>query len=625
MRRGAGSIVAWLRQRLRDLRYLFGDLIYAIGRALRSIGRLIWPLVAFAGHLVTAAGRGIAAGWRGLSLVARRRLVAALVAAAAIFAFLEVAVPALPCQLPAGDRCPPADNAAELIPADSLAYVHVNLDPETEQFEELKTLAARVPLFAQQLATRALTLIPGPAGSGADYASDVDPWFTGEGALAILGDAAPSPEQVVLFEIGDPEGASAYAESIAAGTPTEEDYRGVTIRSDERDLASAEVEDFLVVGSLDGLRAIIDTATDAEGSASLADDELAESVREELPEHRFAEAWISGTGVADLIGGDSGTVGTLAPFFSPGTSEGAAAALTAAGDTLELAIRSELDPEREETSPGFFAAFPSFDPRLPETLPASSLAYLGFGEPRSTVTALLDQAAAQAPAIATGFAALVERLRSGGDVEIENELLPALGDEAAVAVGAESGSETPGGGLPFLEFIAAGVEEDAARRALAALQGAVVDEVGISEVQAPVFQELEIAGIDAQSLRVSPNVELTYAVFEGLVAVATNPAAIAQLAGSEEALESRKEYQRATEDFPETVSLLAFLDLRALLTEGFEIGLAQVPAFNSFAEDFRRLDALGLSVAEGDELLATDARVLFGDADEDALTSSPDD
>ncbi len=165
MRRGAGSIVAWLRQRLRDLRYLFGDLIYAIGRALRSIGRLILPLVAFVAHLVSAAGRGIAAAWRGLSLVARRRLVAALVVAAAVFAFLELAVPALPCQFPAGDRCPPADNAAELIPADSLAYVHVNLDPETEQFEELKALAARVPLFAQQLATRALTLIPGPGGA----------------------------------------------------------------------------------------------------------------------------------------------------------------------------------------------------------------------------------------------------------------------------------------------------------------------------------------------------------------------------------------------------------------------------------------------------------------------------
>ena len=360
-------------------------------------------------------------------------------------------------------------------------------------------------------------------------------------------------------------------------------------------------------------------------------------MREELPEHRFVEAWISGDGVTDLIGSDSGTVGTLAPFFSPGTSEGAAVSLTAAGDALEIAIRSELDPEREETSPGFFAAFPSFDPGLPETLPASALAYLGFGEPRSTVTALLDQAAAQAPAIATGFAALVERLRSGGDVDIENELLPALGDEAAVTIGSAVPSAdppAPGGeaeevagtsGIPFLEFVAAGVDEDAARRALAALQGAVVDEVGTSAVQAPVFQELDIAGVDAQSLRLTPNVDLTYAVFEDLVAVATNPAAIAQLAGSEQALDSREEYERATEDFPETVSLLAFLDLRSLLAEGFEIGLAQVPAFNTFAEDFRRLDALGLAVARSDGLLASDARVLFGDADEDALTSSPDD
>ena len=67
---------------------------------------------------------------------ARRRLVAGRRArcwccAAASFG---VAVPNLPCQLPGGDSCPPADDAAELVPGDALAYVHANLDPETEQY-----------------------------------------------------------------------------------------------------------------------------------------------------------------------------------------------------------------------------------------------------------------------------------------------------------------------------------------------------------------------------------------------------------------------------------------------------------------------------------------------------------
>ena len=638
MRRGAGSIVAWLGRRLRDLRYLFGDLIFAIGRVLRGVGRLIAPVFALVYRLVVAAGAGVAGAWRSLSVVARRRLVAALAVAVAVFAFLGLAVPALPCQFPAGDVCPPADDAAEIVPAGSLAYVHFNVDPETEQYDDLTALAARVPLFAQQFATRALALIPGPGGGAVDYARDLAPWSTGEGAVALLGEPGAAPEQVLMFEIGESEGANAYAESLAAGTTTEEEYEGISIRSDQRDLATAVVEDFLVVGSLGGVRTIVDTATGADGADPLADDEVAERVREELPDHRFVEAWISGDGAAAIVGADQGTLGSLAPFLSPGTTEGAAASLSAGDDALELAVRSELDPEREKTSPGFFAAFPSFEATLPGELPADALAYLGLGQPRTTVTALLDQAVAQAPAIASGFAALVERLRTGGDVDIENDLLPALGDEAAVTIGSAGPSadpSAPGGeaeeaggtfGIPYLEFVASGVDEDAARESLAALQGAVVDELGRGGgLQSQTFDELDISGVEARSLRLTPTVELTYAVFDGLVAVATDPAGIAQLVDSADGLDGREEYERATEDFPDRVSLLAFLDLRALLAEGFEIGLAQVPAFNAFAEDFRRLDALGLAVAKEDDLLATDARVLFGDSEDDALTSSPDD
>jgi hypothetical protein len=72
------------------------------------------------------------------------------------------------------------------------------------------------------------------------------------------------------------------------------------------------------------------------------------------------------------------------------------------------------------------------------------------------------------------------------------------------------------------------------------------------------------------------------------------------------------------------VSMLAFLDLRALLAEGFEIGLAQVPAFNAFVDDFRSLEALGLAVTTGEDLLSTDARLLLADDDEEALTSPRD-
>ena len=655
MRRpSAGPIIGWLRRRLRDLRYLFGDLVYTIARALRAIGGLIGPAFRAVAGLIRAIGSGAAGFWRALSVVARRRLLAAIVAAAAALALIEFAVPALPCQFPAGDRCPPADDAAEIVPADSLAYIHLNLDPETEQYENLAALAARVPLFSQQIATRGLVLVPGPAGGAPDFARDIDPWFAGEAAVSVLGEPGAAAEQVLLLEVEDKEGVDEYAESVSAGSAATEEYRGVEITSDQRDLATARIEDFLVIGSVDGLRAIIDTATGAEGAAPLAEDEVAERVRDELPDHRFLEAWVSTAGATEIVGGDRGTLGSLAPLISPGTTSGAAVSVSAGTESLELAVRSALDPEREKSSPGFFAAFPSFEPELPEKLSAESLAYLGVGEPRKAVSALLDQAVAQAPGIASGFADLVEQLRSRGDVDIEKQLLPALGDEAAVAVGpaapavpaadpAAPGSEAeeaggtsgiPGGtsgipgetlGIPFLEFVADGVDEDPARRALAALLGAVADEVDSGGLGAPQFEDVEVAGVEARSLRLTPAVELTFAVFDGLVALATSPAGIAQLADPKDGLDGNEDYERATEDFPDQVSLLAFFDLRALIAEGFEIGLAQVPAFNTFADDFRRLEALGLAITTEDDLLSTDARLLLGESGDEALTSPRDD
>ena len=42
-----------------------------------------------------------------------------------------VAVPNLPCQAPGGDECAPPDDAIELVPGDSLAYLHADTDPDT--------------------------------------------------------------------------------------------------------------------------------------------------------------------------------------------------------------------------------------------------------------------------------------------------------------------------------------------------------------------------------------------------------------------------------------------------------------------------------------------------------------
>lgn len=561
--------------------------------------------------------------WTGLSVIARRRLVAALAAAAALTLFFALAVPSLPCQFPGGDSCPPPDETEELVPADALAYIHVNLDPEQGQYVAATEIAALVPNFTSQIAGRGLAGLPGPSGAAADFENEVRPWLDDEAAIVVVGGIADTPEQVVLLEVEDPEGASAFAAELAVGSVEPEDYQGTELNVDDGGLATALLQGFLAIGSTDGIRAVVDVAATAEDVTSLAEDAAASELRDELPDNYLIDAYFSSEGVSELIGGSTAIQGSFAPFMAPGASTGAAASLSAQDGELELAVRTRLDAEAAKAEPPFFAAFPPFEPQIPARLASDALGYVGFGDPETTVQALLGQASAQAPGVVSGFEDLAKDLREQGGVDLEDDLLAGLGREAAFAVEPRTGAGAGAGegegdvvttvGLPYLEFVADGVDEDQARRSLAALQGPLAAAVdpGVG-LQAPVFDEREIENVEVRSLRLSPAVELAFAVFDGLAVVATDVQGIARLAaGDAGGLDESELFRRATEDFADEVSLQAYFDLGGLVTTGENLGLAEDPVYATFAAEFRSLDALALAVTESDSLLSTDARLVF--------------
>jgi hypothetical protein len=618
----AGGIPAAISKRLRSVRYAVGDILYVVGRFLGRVAVTVGRLLI---RIPVSIRRGIAGFWRSLSVIGRRRLVAALGVAVLLLVFFSAVVPNLPCQLPGGDRCPPADDAEQLVPADALAYLHANLDPDTDEYSAAAELAAKLPVFGSQVADRGLALIPSAGGGRLDFDRDVSPWFGGEAAIAVIGGPGVVPERVDVLEVADSEGAGEYARALAVGQVQSAEYEGVEVSTDQQDVATAQVQGFLVIGTEDGVRAVIATATGADEAQSLADDPVATDARDQLPEHRFAEAWVSEDGIRELIATDTGTLGTLTPVIAPGSSRGVAASLSAGDDGLELAVRSVLDPEREKSSPSFFAAFPSFEPELPQRLRPETLAYLGIGAPEKTVTALLSQASVQAPGIAAGFEDLVNTLRHQGDVDIERQLLGALGEEAAFAFEPAPGQgDVPAAEPPYLMFVADQVDEEAARKALAALQGPLADAADTgSDLQAPVLDQEEVSGVETNSIRVSPTIELTYAVFDSLAAIATDPLGVAGLIDGNGGLDQQALYEDATDDFPDQVSLQAYFNLERLVSIGEQAGLAEDPLYATFAGDFRRLDALALAVSDEDDVLSTDARLLIGDPPAAAGADAP--
>jgi Protein of unknown function (DUF3352) len=559
-----------------------------------------------------SAGRGARRFWLSMSVHTRRRLGLAVGVLAALLLVAFVAVPALPCQFPGGDVCPPSDDAIHLVPDDALAYVHVNVNPDTEQYKEARDVAARIPTLAGQAADQLLlSRVPGPHGSPPDFQRDIAPWFGGQAALAVVPAGAKAAEEVQLLQVKDDAAAKKFAASVASGTPKTSDHRNVSVSVDRHGLATAIVDGFLVIGADSGVRAVIDAQSGAPGTGSLADDAKARAARDALPAARLADVYLSPDGIAKLVGNPRGPLATLDAAVDPTASDGVAMALVADDQGIDVAIRSELNEARAKAQPGFFAAFPQFEPTLTDSLPAGSLAYAGIADPGHALASLLAQASANQPGLAAGVAALVQRVKQLGNVDLETELLPSLGNEAAFAL--QPGAS--GNGIPYLEFLSSGIDAQRADRALASLQGPIADALNASTGQAPSFSQSKVDGVTAHSVQVSPTVNLTYAIADTVLLIATDPAAVKQLAGDQPPLAGDGPFKEATEGLPTSVSLLAYLNLGGLITLGEQAGLAQDPAYQTFAPEIRKLQALGLSVQESPTQLATDVRLIVSPKD----------
>jgi hypothetical protein len=175
-----------LALRLGDAGYALGDFARwarrTAGRLARAAGRTAGGLGYGTRRVAIAAWGLLRESWLGLSIYTRRRIGVVAGVVGAVVLIDLVAVPALPCEAPGGGTCPPADDAIKLVPADALAYVHVNLDPGTEQFQRADEVASRLPTIVSELTSRLEARLPGPRGSPPDFGRDIEPWFGGEAA-----------------------------------------------------------------------------------------------------------------------------------------------------------------------------------------------------------------------------------------------------------------------------------------------------------------------------------------------------------------------------------------------------------------------------------------------------------
>jgi uncharacterized protein DUF3352 len=601
----------------------------AVDERERARLRLLPPV-----HLPDPRGVSRVGGlWSGTDVYLRRRLViVAAVVAVALASFL-LAVPALPCQYPGGDVCAPPDDAAELVPGDALAYVHFDVDPSTTQYRLATDDVARIPTLSGQLIDRLLAGLPAVGGSEARFDDAIRPWLGNEAALALL-PTGGGPQEIELLGVADADAARRYQRSFEGAGASTVTYRGIEITVGSGQVASAIVHGFLAIGTSTGIRAVIDTGTGARDAVALADSPAA-AVRAALPADRVADVYLSPAGTRALAGPLTGVLSTLAPFFAPGATDGVAIGLVAADGSLELQVRSALDPSKARAKPGFFAAFAPFEQTLAGSLPADTLAYLGIGQPGRAVSSLVRQASTEEPGLARAISALLGRVQADGGPARRQDLLPTLGSEGALAL--EPGPATPakGGrastarrpsrsaplpglnpgatsaGAPYVLYLGAGIDPKAARAALVRLRTPIARALAPRAAH-PRFITRRIAGVTAQSVGSPGGLGLTYAIVGDRLVLATNPAGVAAIARGGGGLADTAAYQQATAGFPSSSSLIAYLDLRELVALGEQAGLARSPAYAAFAGEIRRLDALAISVTSTPDSLATDVRLTLG-------------
>jgi hypothetical protein len=225
---------------------------------------------------------------------------------------------------------------------------------------------------------------------------------------------------------------------------------------------------------------------------------------------------------------------------------------------------------------------------LLERVPEAAAAYAGA---RSGPQ--LAELAAAAGAGDT-LAALRASLPALAGVDLDRDLLTPLDGEVALSVStaaALSGKDPAAvrtGGAPVVTLKARTRNPRATEAALARLRDPLAARLALPGT-IPAFRAQRIGGLNAFTLRITPQLAPTYAVSGNQVIVSTAPAGLLPPRGT---LAAAPAFRATIGDVPDPVESILFTDLRQLLALGEQTGLD----VGSVRDDLGRARALGAVV-----------------------------
>jgi hypothetical protein len=466
------------------------------------------------------------------------------------------------------------DHAVRLVPADALLYVHADVDRGSEQWKLGTQLSKRLPLLAQLRARLLRSLTRGRAAI--DLEREVYPWLGREAALALLPSPGGTARSLVLLGLSDPELARAFLDRVVGRARTTV-YHGVTINA-RGALGTAFLGGFLLISRPENLRAAVRVR---DGSLQSLDRQPAFArTRAHLPsQDQLLYAYAPAKGVRSVIGPRPGLVGWLGRLIEEPGLRAAAAAVRAEANGVRIKFASVSSSGRARDS-GVRAPY---HPALAALVPSNAVAYIDMrGADRIlSSAALFGRASLSLP---RSLRPLRTALASG-DRRLRREIRSLLQNETALVV-------TPSRGAPVVSLLVNDVNEIQATNLLLRLQP-LLTRLGRSSIGVvPIFEPRLISGVTAATLRITPALALTFAVYRGSAIISTSPNGVRAIATSESHLTENPLFVAGAEGHLGPVTSVTFLDLRRLLALGEQLGLSQSSGYQAFKADLSHVRAL---------------------------------
>jgi hypothetical protein len=405
---------------------------------------------------------------------------------------------------------------ASIAPASAAFFVSIRTDSGSDQWQQAEDLIAKFP-DGQRAVDSFLEEL---SGKGIDFQGDLQPALGPETDIVGL-DLSGEGEFVGLTQPDDVQKLKDVLAKLDATVVTR-DVDGWT--------AFAETE-----AALDQFEAARDDGS-LEGSSDYQD------ALAQVNEDALALVYVNGSAVQDQMPTEPGVPPEALDSLFGGKVPSMAFSLAAQEDGAKVEGAALLADENLAIAPENFKA------ELPDEIPGGALVYLGFNDLEQALSAYRDALAEADPDVDRDIA----RIEAELGVSLEEDVFPLFADEAALYV-------RPGLLIPEVTLITHVEDEQAAMTTVDKVVAALAEYVPAAQQ----VNEVEIDGIQAKEVAVSPPISVYYAAFDGHLVVTTSRDGIAQLRQDDDRLADDSAFNDALEQagVPEETAGFAYVNL----------------------------------------------------------------